>query len=68
MGGHLDTEEARGMTVHNDEWPEQIELDPRWEVQPESDDDSGGKARAIGIVLLAAVVIAILATWLVLNA
>ena len=46
-----------------DEWPEQIEHDPRWEVQPEPDDDPGSNTRAALVGLVALVVMIALIAW-----
>jgi len=58
------------MTVpEDDEWPDEIEYDPRWEVQPEADrnDDPGGNMRATVIAALAMSVFVALLAWLVLS-
>lgn len=54
------------MTVYDDEWPDQIEDDPRWEVQPVPvhDDDAGGHAHRVFVVLVAGIAIAALLVWL----
>lgn len=51
------------MNVRDDEWSEQLEFDPRWEVQPEPhvDDEPGSRVRAVLIVAVAAVVLLV---WL----
>ncbi len=57
------------MTVRDDEWPEQIEYDPRWEVQPEpEDDDPGSNLRAAVIAALAMTVFVALLVWQVIDA
>ena len=50
----------------DDDWPERIEYDPRWEVTPEptKDDGSGGALRTIGITLLALAIFSALLVWL----
>ncbi len=51
---------------NDDDWPDQIESDPRWEVQPEpaQDNGSGGALRTIGITLLALAIFSALLVWL----
>ena len=58
------------MTVrHDDEWPDQIEHDPRWEVQPKPEhDDPGSNTRAALIAALAMTVFVALLAWLVMSA
>jgi hypothetical protein len=58
------------MTVpDDDDWPDQIEYDPRWEVQPEPgrDDDPGGNMRVTLIAVLVMAVFVALLAWLVLS-
>jgi hypothetical protein len=52
------------MNVRDDEWSEQLDFDPRWEVQPDPDvdDEPGSRVRAVLIVAVAAVVLLV---WLV---
>jgi hypothetical protein len=55
--------------VDDDELPDQIEYDPRWEVQPEPDDedDPGSSTRAALIACVAMTIFVALGVWLVLN-
>ena len=57
------------MTVRNDDWPDQIEYDPRWEVQPEPDhdDDPGTNVRAALLAAVAMTAFVLSLVWLVLN-
>jgi hypothetical protein len=52
------------MNVRDDEWSEQLDFDPRWEVQPDPDvdDEPGSRVRLVLIVAVAAVVLLV---WLV---
>jgi hypothetical protein len=54
--------------MHDDDGLDRIEYDPRWEVQPEPDeDDPGSNTRAALIAFLATTVFVALVAWLVLN-
>ena len=58
------------MTVRNDDdRPDHIEYDPRWEVQPEpdQDDDPGSNMRTVVIAAVAMTVFVSLLVWLVMN-
>lgn len=57
------------MTVRDDEWLEQIEYDPRWEVQPEPyvDDEPGGNMRLALLAAMATVVLMGLLAGLVMQ-
>lgn len=55
--------------VGDEEWPERIENDPRWEVPPKLDDeDEGGSSgrAAVFAALLIAALVAVLA-WMVIS-
>lgn len=55
------------MSRGDDDRPEQIEYDPRWEVRPEpvDDHDPGNALRTIAIAILALLVFAAILVWLV---
>jgi hypothetical protein len=52
------------------ELPDEIEYDPRWEVQPEPqpDDESGSNRGAVLIAAAAMTVVVVLFAWLLANA
>jgi hypothetical protein len=56
--------------MHDDDRTGRIGYDPRWEVQPETDDeeDPGSNVRAVLIALLAMTLFVMLIVWLVVNA
>jgi hypothetical protein len=59
------------ITVTEDyEQPDDIEFDPRWEVQPEPepDDDPGSNMRAVLIAAAAMTAVVVLLAWLLANA
>ena len=53
-----------------DEARDQVEHDPRWEVQPEldPDDDQGSDPRAVLIAAVMVTVLVLLAAWLLADA
>jgi hypothetical protein len=53
--------------MYDDDWPDRIEYDPRWEVQPETDDEDepGNRVRAVLTAFVAMTVFAVLLVWLV---
>jgi hypothetical protein len=53
-----------------EDWPDQIEFDPRWEVQPRMDDEDepGGSKRLMLLVLVGCVALVALLIWLVMGA
>jgi hypothetical protein len=55
------------MTVRNNQWPEEYELDPRWEVQPEVDDAPRSHPHLVRTALGAIVLIVAVLSWLALN-
>ena len=58
------------MTGRNDdEWPDEIEHDPRWEVQPQphQDDDPGSNVRAALIAAVTMAAVGALLVWLVIE-
>jgi hypothetical protein len=54
----------------DDEQPDEIEYDPRWEVQPEPepDDDPGSNMRAVLIAAVAMTAVVLALAWLLANA
>lgn len=56
--------------AEDDELPDEIEYDPRWEVQPEPEpaDGPGSNRRAMLITALAMTVVVVLLAWLLANA
>ena len=52
--------------MHDDDWPDPIEYDPRWEVQPEPDRDDEPGGRVPGALVTGLVVTALAAAlvWL----
>ena len=56
--------------AEDDELPDEIEYDPRWEVQPEpqSDDEPGSDRRPMVIAAVAMTVVVVLLAWLLANA
>ena len=62
--------EEEAVVEEEDEQPDEIEYDPRWEVQPEpgSLDDPGSNMRAAFIAAVAMTVIVVLLAWLLANA
>ena len=53
--------------MSKNQWPEEYELDPRWEVQPEPDDDPGRRSHLVRLALVVIVVIVAVVSWLALN-
>jgi hypothetical protein len=55
---------------HDDDWPEQIEFDPRWEVQPEPgrDDDAGRSRHLAPVAAVAVALLLALLAWQAANA
>ena len=58
------------MVRQDDDWPDQIEFDPRWEVQPrpEPDDDPGRSKTAAVVAAVAMTVFVVVLAWLLANA
>ena len=58
------------MVHQDDEWPDQIEYDPRWEVQPrpEPEDDPGRTMPRVLVAAVAMTVFVVLLAWLLANA
>ena len=55
--------------MHEDDWPDRIEYDPRWEVQPETEDEDepDHRVRAVLTALVAMTIFAMLLVWLATN-
>lgn len=53
----------------DDEEPDEIEYDPRWEVQPEPEpeDDSGSHMRRVLIAAVAMTAVMLLVAWFLAN-
>ena len=61
----------KGIAVtEEDEQPDEIEYDPRWEVQPEPDPDAdpGSNTRAALFAAVAMTAVVVLLAWLLANA
>ena len=56
--------------TEDDGQPDEIEYDPRWEVQPEPepDDDPGSNMRAVLIAAVAMTAVVLALAWLLANA
>mgnify|MGYP001591847759 FL=1 len=54
--------------TEDDERPDEIEFDPRWEVQPEPDDDPGSNMRAVLVAAVAMTAVVLALAWLLANA
>lgn len=51
-----------------DEQLDQVELDPRWEIQPEPhENDTGSHGRALLVALVSMAIFAAMLSWLFLN-